>query len=241
MLVIRILRCLATFCASLVMGLTLSHVLQAPGSLHLDGAQWLAVQHSFYGGFAVVGGAAEIIGLASTIVVAIVVRGDRVGRGVAVVAAVCFVGTLAAFAVGNAPVNAQVSTWTAATLPSDWTTARARWEAAHAVSAVFGLTATALLLWDLQRRNRRTGLDSRIWRWRFPRAIAHPVPTEDSPHACGRSLQGLDARYVADPQTTSALLVTGHQPTKPSPAGAAWLRSASHRPPERSLPTFHPD
>ena len=156
MLVIRPLRFCATLCASLVMGLTLSHVLQAPGSLNLDGAEWLTVQHTFYGGFAVVGGAAEVIGLASTIAVAVVVRGDRVGRRVAVVAAACFAGTLVAFALGNAPVNAQVATWTAATLPADWTAARARWEAAHAVSALFGLTATALLLWDPQHRDRRT-------------------------------------------------------------------------------------
>ena len=157
MLAIRILRYLATFCASLVMGLTLSHVLQAPGSLNLDGPEWLAVQHTFYGGFAVVGGAAEIIGLASTVAVAVLTRGDRLGRRVTLLAAACFAATLVAFAVGNAPVNAQVSAWTAATLPPDWTAARARWETAHAASAVFGMTATAILLWDLQRRDRRTG------------------------------------------------------------------------------------
>lgn len=158
-MLVRVLRFVATLCAALVMGLTLSHVLQAPGSLSLDGAKWLAVQHSFYGGFAVIGGAAEIIGLASATAVAIMVRHDRSGRRAAVVAAACFAGTLAAFALGNAPVNAQVATWTAATLPPQWTAARVRWETAHAASAVLSLAATVLLLWDLQHHDRRYGHD----------------------------------------------------------------------------------
>jgi hypothetical protein len=46
---------------SLVFGLTLTHVLQSPGSRSLDGPAWLAVQHTFYGGFAVVGGLAAAV------------------------------------------------------------------------------------------------------------------------------------------------------------------------------------
>ena len=59
----RILTSVALLCAAVVFGLTLSHVLQAPGSRDLDAAAWLAVQHAFYGGFAIVGGAAEVAGV----------------------------------------------------------------------------------------------------------------------------------------------------------------------------------
>jgi hypothetical protein len=62
-ILLKVLRLVGVLAAALVLGLTLTHVLQAPGSRGLDGATWLQVQHTFYGGFAVVGGTAEIAGL----------------------------------------------------------------------------------------------------------------------------------------------------------------------------------
>jgi hypothetical protein len=44
------LRFVGLLACSLVFGLTLTHVLQSPGSRGLDGPAWLAVQHTFYGG-----------------------------------------------------------------------------------------------------------------------------------------------------------------------------------------------
>src|SRR5579884_4075371 len=39
-------------CAALVLGLTLTHDLEIPGKHMLSGAEWLNMQHTFYGGFA---------------------------------------------------------------------------------------------------------------------------------------------------------------------------------------------
>jgi hypothetical protein len=45
-MLIRTLRFVAITCAALVMGLTLTHVLEAPGKAQLSGAAWLARQHT---------------------------------------------------------------------------------------------------------------------------------------------------------------------------------------------------
>ena len=151
----RALRLVAIVCAALVFGLTLSHVLQAPGSRRLPAAAWLEVQHTFYGGFAIIGGIAEIVGLLSSLLLAVLLwRSSRtiadartrawVAPGVA---AATLLGTLAAYWVGNRPVNANVAMWTEATLPGDWSSARAMWENAHAASAVpSGIAFLALLV-----------------------------------------------------------------------------------------------
>lgn len=70
----RTLRFVALLCCALVFGLTLSHVLQASGSEGLSGPVWLQVQQTFYGGFAVVGGVAEILGLITAGILAVRLR-----------------------------------------------------------------------------------------------------------------------------------------------------------------------
>src|SRR5699024_2667799 len=125
---------------ALVLGLTLAHVLQRPGTRSLSGAEWLDVQHTFYGGFAVVGGAAEILGLlaAAALGVLLLRRWGRVGLA-PLLSAASLLGTLLVYWFGNRPVNALIVGWTAHTLPADWALYRDTWENAHAISA--GLAA----------------------------------------------------------------------------------------------------
>jgi hypothetical protein len=119
---IRILRLILILCSGLVVGLTLTHVLQSPGSAGLSARAWLDVQHTFYGGFAIVGGVCEIVALLSAVALAILhlIRREHRAAIMPAVVAVCFVGALVAFAVGNEPVNAQVASWTPTTIPPDW-------------------------------------------------------------------------------------------------------------------------
>jgi Domain of unknown function (DUF1772) len=105
---------------------------------------WLSVQHTFYGGFAIVGGVAEIIGVAATATDAAISRRRLRSALAPALAALCLLGTLLSCFVGNRPVNAQVAGWTGETLPADWSSYRDTWETAHAVSAT--LSAFALLL-----------------------------------------------------------------------------------------------
>jgi hypothetical protein len=71
---LKTVRLIGLLASSVVFGLTLSHVLESPGNRALDGAAWLSVQHTFYGGFAIVGGVAEVIGLAATTTDAVMSR-----------------------------------------------------------------------------------------------------------------------------------------------------------------------
>jgi hypothetical protein len=141
----KLLRFISVLAAALVFGLTLSHVLESAGSRGLDGATWLTVQHSFYGGFAVVGGVAEAVGLVATTTDAIY-RRRRLRAAAPAFAALCFLGTLLSYFFGNRPVNSKVQIWTSATLPADWSSYRETWETAHAVSALFSALGLLVLL-----------------------------------------------------------------------------------------------
>lgn len=143
---LRPLQFVTLICAALVFGLTLTHVLQGPGSRALSGPQWLVVQNTFYGGFAVVGGIAEVVGLISAAILAVrAIRQRDVRAAVApLTAALCLLGTLVVYWFGNRPVNNRVANWTPDTLPPDWTAYRDTWETAHATSA--GLAGIALLV-----------------------------------------------------------------------------------------------
>ena len=55
----KTLRFVSLLCAAVALGLTLTHDLEIAGKHSLDGAEWLHVQHTFYGGFAIVGGIAD--------------------------------------------------------------------------------------------------------------------------------------------------------------------------------------
>ena len=142
----KVLRLVGLLACLLVLGLTLSHVLESAGSRGLDGATWLTVQHTFYGGFAVVGGAAELVGLVATTTEAVYSRRQPRTAAAPGFAALCLLGTLLSYWFGNRPVNTKVAHWTPATLPADWASYRDTWETAHAVSAILGALATLALL-----------------------------------------------------------------------------------------------
>jgi hypothetical protein len=51
---VKVLYGVSLVCATLVLGLTLTHDLEIPGMRSLTGIEWLAVQHTFFGGYAIV-------------------------------------------------------------------------------------------------------------------------------------------------------------------------------------------
>src|SRR5581483_1260622 len=141
-MLLKTLRFISLLCAALVFGLTLTHDLEIPGKRTLSGAEWLAVQHTFYGGYAIVGGVAEVLGLLSSGALLFWLAGRRSAFVLTLIAALSFAGMLAVFAFGNNPINQQVVTWTPATLPANWQQLRDAWDTFHAISS--GLAALAL-------------------------------------------------------------------------------------------------
>lgn len=143
---VKIVRFVSLICAALALGLTLAHDLEIPGKEQLSGAEWWRVQQTFYGGFAVVGGVAEVLGLISSGLLAYLLRRQRIGFILALVAVVAFVGMLALFAFGNNPINQQVASWRPETLPATWRAARDAWDRFHAASSVLAALALTSLL-----------------------------------------------------------------------------------------------
>ena len=118
-MLVKALRFVSLVCAALAWGLTLTHDLEIAGKHSLDGPEWLDVQHTFYGGFALVGGIAEVLGLISTGVLLVLLRRERTAFILTFLAALSFLGMLALFAFGNNPLNQQIATWTPETLPAN--------------------------------------------------------------------------------------------------------------------------
>jgi|SRR5699024_1959542 len=143
----RILYVILLVTTALVFGLTLCHVLQAPGSRALGPREWLDVQHTFYGGFAIIGGSAEILGLLAAAGLGALLARRRSRAAVPIfLAAAGLLGTLLVYWFGNRPVNALIAGWTPQTLPDDWSTYRDLWENAHALSTVLaGLAFVAVM------------------------------------------------------------------------------------------------
>ena len=106
---LKAFRFISLFCAALAFGLAIAHVLEIPGKRELSGPEWLKIQHTFYGGFAVVGGIAEIFGLIATAAIFFFVWKHRTTFLQTLVGALCFVGMLLAYWFGNRPVNAKIS------------------------------------------------------------------------------------------------------------------------------------
>lgn len=143
---LKIARFVSLFFAALGFGLTVAHVLELPGQRALNGAAWLAVQHNFYGGFAVAGGIAEVVGLCATLTLLYLNRGRRAIFVWTLVAALGPLAMLLFYFVGNAPLNAQIATWTATTLPADWQLTRDAWSYWHAASAAAAAIWLVILL-----------------------------------------------------------------------------------------------
>jgi hypothetical protein len=125
-----------------------AHVLEWPGKDALSGPEWLATQQHLYGGYALSGGITETLGLLASAVLALLLAraGRRVDALLAALTAFCFVGMLLTFALGNNPLNVEIASWTATTLPPNWRQARDAWQAFHLLSAVLAAGACALLL-----------------------------------------------------------------------------------------------
>ena len=151
-MLVKTTRFVSLLCAALVLGLTLTHDLEIPGKQQLSGAEWLVVQQTFYGGFAIVGGVAQIVGFISTGVLLPLLHKRRTAFVLTLVATLCFAGMLALFAFGNNPLNQQIATWTPQSLPTNWHEIRDAWDRFHAASSALATLAfTALLialLWE---------------------------------------------------------------------------------------------
>ncbi len=158
MMTLKLVRFASLCCTALVMGLAFAHVLELPGKLRLDGADWLTVQHNLYIAFGVpVGAALELGAIIFTWIAAAMLRGHRTAFRLTLWAAIVSTIGLVAWALIVSPMNAVLNGWTPATLPAGWTAVRDRWEAGHALHFVlFGAAFVLLVMSMLTDRSERT-------------------------------------------------------------------------------------
>lgn len=117
-----------------------AHLLELPNKLALDGSLWLAVQQHLYRGWGpLLGGPTEIGALITALGLLAIHWHDRRIRRFLLVAVVVYAGMIAVFFIFNNPVNQAVNSWTAKTLPANWTRYRLRWEIGHAIAAVLAV------------------------------------------------------------------------------------------------------
>jgi hypothetical protein len=108
-----------------------AHVLEMPNKLHMDGPLWLQVQQQLYrrwGPF--IGAPTEIAGVVVNALLVFDRSSDVSHRRLRGLVACLYLTMIIVFFVFNAPVNAAVGAWSAATLPAHWADFRSRWELA---------------------------------------------------------------------------------------------------------------
>jgi hypothetical protein len=127
-------------------GAMLAHLYEMPNKLTLSGPDWLAAQLTLYRGWGPFLGPFEVGGVVSTWLVAALTWRRRPAFALTLAAALILTLGLALFFAFVFPVNQAFATWTAATIPADWTAYRDSWEYGHAVRAVLALIALSLLL-----------------------------------------------------------------------------------------------
>jgi ribose/xylose/arabinose/galactoside ABC-type transport system permease subunit len=136
--------------AALALAPALAHLLELPNKIGLSRDDYLIVQQIYRGwallGFVVAGA------LLSTLVLMIMVRGQRKAFVLTLVAFLCIVGTQVVFWTFTYPANRQTDNWTV--LPQSWMALRAQWEYSHAASAVLNLIALIALILSVLVRDK---------------------------------------------------------------------------------------
>ncbi len=140
------LRLIVLIIAFLTMIAPLAHVLEMPAKFMLDGPVWLTIQQNLYRGWGIVFGPIEGLALICSIILFTMTKGDRLDRSGYLIAAVCYAAMIGYFFLFNDFVNNALNSWTAATMPANWTEYRLKWETGHGLAALFSLVAFVALL-----------------------------------------------------------------------------------------------
>jgi hypothetical protein len=143
---LNVLRWFGLLALSVPLAALAAHAFELPNKMALDGPLWLAVQQQLYRGWGPFVAPFELGAIASSWMLAYLVRARRAVYLPTLIAACCQTAMLAVFFVFNAPVNEAFAGWTPETLPPDWPSYRARWELGHLLGFVLAAAAFVALL-----------------------------------------------------------------------------------------------
>jgi len=148
-MLVKTWRLLTIMLAALSLAPALGHLLELPAKMTYEGPLWLTVSQTLYGAFGTIGASFEVGAVATTVVLAILVRQRRPAFGWTLLGALCVVAAHAAFWIWLAPVNTTIAALTLETLPADWMELRNQWEYTHAARAVLQMIALGALVFSI--------------------------------------------------------------------------------------------
>jgi hypothetical protein len=140
--------------AALSLAPSYAHVLEAPPRLVWSAVLWreATVFNGQFEFFAIVGAPIDVAAVILTSIFAFQHRRTSQVRGFALLAALAFAASLAAWAIHVAPVNSILATWSPGSLPTSFDRVRLRWESGHWVVAALKFVAFASLAIACVRR-----------------------------------------------------------------------------------------
>lgn len=158
-MLLKTARFLALILLALALGVSFSHLLQAEPKATLAGFFFLDVHQVLLRHYGTVMGALALGALCAVLLALLLARRERPAFVATAVSAVALAAMLSVWAVFLHPIDREVATWTALTLPLDWEQYRGRWHGWHAVRTglalvAFGAFAVSVLL---ERKRRLFG------------------------------------------------------------------------------------
>jgi Domain of unknown function (DUF1772) len=145
---LRMWRFITLILAALNMGLAFCHLMEMPAKMQYDASLYATINNNLYLTFGSAPGIAiEIGSIVAAVGLVFLVRQRRLSFPSTLIGAICLLAAQVIWWVFIAPVNAEIRTWTSATVPADWTQLRNQWEYAHAsrfVLQLLGLSALTL-------------------------------------------------------------------------------------------------
>lgn len=140
-MLIKALQFAAILCTAIAMAGGAAHLLELPAKMKLSRENYLAVQQ-IYRGWALLG-IAVLAALASTSVLAAMLRDVGMPFWFALASALSIALSLIVFFTVTFPVNRATQNWTV--LPEHWEDLRKQWEYSHAAGALLYFAALAAL------------------------------------------------------------------------------------------------
>jgi hypothetical protein len=158
---VKIWRFASIYLTAITLSLTFSHLLEMPRKLNYEQELYMAVQHTLYLYFALVGATAELGAVLCLGVLCFLIRRRRRSFWLRLTATVCVTAGLVVWFALVSPANRDMAQWTTLPLPETWLDTRRHWEFGHAASAVLDLIGfgalIASVLFDTSIRPAKTG------------------------------------------------------------------------------------
>ncbi len=153
-MLLRTWRFVTLIVTALSLGMAFCHVMELPAKMRYDGQLYARVNNSLYLTFGTAPGIAiEIGSILAAVGLAFLVRKRRPAFPLTLAGAICLIVAQAIWWVFIFPVNAEIRTWTAASIPADWTRLRDQWEYSHAARFVLQLVGLGALLLSVLRES----------------------------------------------------------------------------------------